>query len=182
LIYWVYRDKSGMGTFHALTPLVMSTLVDRTKQGAKQAMRSEAGFTLLELLVAITILAIGLIATVNMQTTAIQGNSFAYRTTSASAVARAAMDELISRPGSDPFFDVALAAGTPYDLDPQTVATTLTVQNLTFSATIAITPNAAVNGPSIPNLTQIVLTVTGNDVTSFAPVRTITLTELKRAI
>lgn len=145
-------------------------------------MRSEAGFTLLELLVAVTILAIGLIATVNMQTTAIQGNSFAYRTTSASAVARAAMDELISRPGSDVFFNTALAAGSAYDLDPQTVATTLTVQNLTFSATIAVTPNAVVNGSSIPDLTRIALTVIGNDVTTFAPVRRITLTELKRAL
>lgn len=163
-------------------PLVMGTHLDRAEQEAKQAMRSEAGFTLLELLVAVTILAVGLIATVSMQATAIQGNSFAYRTTSASSVARAAMDELISRPGSHVFFDTTLPAGSPHDLDLQTTATTLTVQGLVFSATIAVTPNAVVNGSSIPNLTQITLTVTGNDVTTFAPVRRITLTELKRAL
>ncbi len=138
-------------------------------------MRSEAGFTLLELLVAITILAVGLIATVSMQTTAIRGNSFAQRTTSASAVARAAMDELISRPGSDVFFNTVQLAGSTHDLDLQTVATSQTVQGIVFSATIAVTPNATVNGSPITNLTQIDLTVTGLD-------RTITLTELKRAI
>ena len=137
-------------------------------------MRSEAGFTLIEMVVAMLILALGLIATVNMQTTAIRANAFAQRTTSASAVARAAMDELVSRPGSDAFFDTALAAAA-HDLDPQTAAMTQTVQDITYSATVTVTPNATVNAVAVPNLTQIDLTVTGND-------RTITLTELKRAL
>jgi len=139
-----------------------------------QGTRSESGFTLLELLVAVSILAVGLMATVNMLSTAIRANSFAQRTTSASAVARAAMDELISRPGSDPFFDTSQAAAV-HDLDPQSVAQTLTVQNIVFSATITVTPDATVNSVTVPNLTQLDLTVTGND-------RTITISELKRAL
>jgi type IV pilus assembly protein PilV len=142
---------------------------------AQRAMRSESGFTLLELLVAITILAVGLMGTLNMQSTGLRANGFAQRTTSAAAVARAAMDELISRPGSDVFFDTAQAAGTAYDLDQQTAAMTQTVQGIPYAATITVTPNATVNGSAITNLTSITLTVVGSD-------RTVTLTELKRAL
>jgi type IV pilus assembly protein PilV len=138
-------------------------------------MRSEAGFTLLELMVAITILAVGLLATLNMQSTALGANAFAQRTTSAASVARAAMDELISQPGSNAFFDTALPAGTAYDLDLQTAAMTQTVQGVIYSATIQVIPNVVVNGGAVPNLTGIILTVTGAD-------RTITLSELKRAL
>lgn len=137
-------------------------------------MRSEAGFTLLELLIAMTILAMGLIATVNMESIAMQAGGFAQRTTSAAAVARAAMDELISRPGSNAIFQTDVANAV-YDLDPQTAATTQTVQGVTYSATINVTTNATVNGTPIANLTQVALTVVGSD-------RTITLTELKRAL
>jgi type IV pilus assembly protein PilV len=137
-------------------------------------MRSEAGFTLLELLIAMTILAMGLIATVNMESIAMQAGGFAQRTTSAAAVARAAMDELISRPGSNAIFQTDVANAV-YDLDPQTAATTQTVQGVTYSARINVTTNATVNGAPIANLTQVALTVVGAD-------RTITLTELKRAL
>jgi type IV pilus assembly protein PilV len=136
-------------------------------------MRSEAGFTLLELLVAVTILAIGLIATVNMQTTALRADGFAHRTSAVSGVVRAAMDELISRPPADPFFQAA-QLNAPYDLDLQTAAMTQTVQGVTYSATMSVTPNATVNGTPITNLTRIDLTVTGAD-------RTMTVTALKRS-
>ena len=144
------------------------------ERGVPDAVRSEAGFTLLEMLVAITILAIGLMATVNMQTTALRANSFAQRTTSSSAVARAAMDELLSRPGADAIFQTA-QVNAAYDLDLQTAATTQRVQGITYAGTITVTPDATVNGAPITNLTRIDLTVTGSD-------RTITLTELKRAL
>lgn len=144
---------------------------------AKQAMRSEAGFTLLELLVAVTILAFGLIATVSMQTTAIRADSIAQRTSALSGVARAAMDELLSQPGANAIFQTAQTAAA-YDLDPQTLAATVTVQGITYSATITIVPNATVNAVSVPLLTQIGLTV----VESIPPFRSLTLTELKRAV
>ena len=137
-------------------------------------MRSESGFTLLELLIAMTVLAVGLLATVNMQTTAIRANGFAQRTTSAAVVARAAMEEVISRPGSDAVFQTAVV-NAAHDLDRQTAATTQTVQGIIYAATISVTPNASVNGTPIANLTQIALTVVGAD-------RTVILTELKRAL
>jgi len=157
----------------------------KAEKEATQAMRSEAGFTLIELLIAVAILAVGLIGTLSMHSTALQADSFAQRTTSASGVARAAMDELLSRPGSDVLFRTATvnpAPGDTFDLDPQSIATTLAVQGITYSATIQVFPNAVVNGTSITDLTALVLTVVGNDVSSIAPPRTVTLTELKRAL
>lgn len=137
-------------------------------------MKSESGFTLLELLVAITILAIGLMATVTMQATSIRVNGFAQRTTSSSAVARAAMDELTSRPGADAIFQAA-QANMVFDLDLQSAATTRTVQGITYSARLTITPNAVIGGAPVTNLSRIDLTITGAD-------RTVTFTQFKRAV
>jgi len=144
-------------------------------------MRSESGFTLLELLVAMTILAVGLLATVTMQATALQRDGFAQRTTEAAALARGAMDDLMSQPGGGVFFQTPVAApGIAFDLDPNTAATTQTIQGATYSATVVVTPNASVSvggaAPvSILNLTQVILTVTGGG-------RTATVTEFKRAV
>jgi type IV pilus assembly protein PilV len=143
--------------------------------------RSESGFSLIELLIAMTILAVGLLATVTMQATALQRDGFAQRTTEAAALSRGAMDDLMSRPGGDVFFQTAVAApGIAFDLDPNTAALTQTIQGATYSATVIVTPNASVSvGGAAPvsvlNLTQVVLTVTGVG-------RTATLTEFKRAV
>ena len=144
-------------------------------------MRSESGFTLLELLVAMSILAVGLLATVNMQVTSLQRNGFAQRTTVVTALARGAMDDIMSRPGGGVFFQTpAPAPGTTFDLDPNTAAMTQTIQGATYSATVIVTPNASVSvggiAPvSVTNLTQVILTVTGGG-------RTATVTEFKRAV
>jgi type IV pilus assembly protein PilV len=143
--------------------------------------RSESGFSLIELLIAMTILAVGLLATVTMQATALQRDGFAQRTTEAAALARGAMDDLMSRPGGDVFFQTAVAApGIAFDLDPNTVALTQTIQGAMYSATVVVTPNASVSvGGAAPvsvlNLTQVILTVIGGG-------RTATVTEFKRAV
>jgi type IV pilus assembly protein PilV len=143
--------------------------------------RSESGFSLIELLIAMSILAVGLLATVTMQATALQRDGLAQRTTEVAALARGAMDDLMSRPGGDVFFQTAVAApGIVFDLDPNTAATTQTIQGATYSATVVVTPNASVSvGGAAPvsvlNLTQVILTVTGGG-------RTATVTEFKRAV
>ena len=144
--------------------------------------RSESGFSLIELLIAMSILAVGLLATVTMQATALQIDGFAQRTTEAAALSRGAMDDLMSRPGGDAFFQTAVAApGIAFDLDPNTAALTQTIQGATYSATVVVTPNAAVlvgglpPAVSVSNLTQVILTVTGGG-------RTATVTEFKRAV
>jgi type IV pilus assembly protein PilV len=61
----------------------------------------EDGFTLVEVLVAISILAFGLLAVASMQLAAIQANSFAIETTEALNVAQDKMEELIALPFND---------------------------------------------------------------------------------
>ena len=142
------------------------------KRDRYTTIESESGFTLLEMMVAITILAVGLIATVRMQGTALTANAFAQRTTVATGVARGAMEDLMSRRGDSPIFQAA--AAIPFDLDPDTAALTRNVQGVTYTAAVVITPGAVVNGAAITDLTQINLTVTGAD-------RIVALTEYKRA-
>lgn len=55
------------------------------------------GFTLIELMVALTILTIGLLAMAKMQMSSIQGNAFGGRMTTAVALGQDQMEELINR-------------------------------------------------------------------------------------
>ncbi|RLB91588.1 MAG: hypothetical protein DRH10_01525 [Deltaproteobacteria bacterium] len=55
---------------------------------------SSAGFTLLEVLIAMFILAFGLLAIAQMQVTAIRGNAFSNRTTTALTLAQDKIEEL----------------------------------------------------------------------------------------
>lgn len=90
--------------------------------------RNEAGFSLVEMLVALTIFAIGLLATAGMQMSALQSNAGSYRLTSINAVASGVMEEILTWSSDDPRLkDVA---GNPHawdfdrsdiDIDPVTI-------------------------------------------------------------
>ena len=58
----------------------------------------EKGFSLIEILIAITVFAIGILAVGKMQITSIKGNSFANELTSATILAQDKTEELISLP------------------------------------------------------------------------------------
>ena len=85
------------------------------------ALKSENGFTLVEVLIALTIFAIGLLALASMQISAIQGNSTSQRVTAATTLAEGAMEWLQSLPSNDTLFDTpktnVAVAGSPFDLD-----------------------------------------------------------------
>ncbi|MCD6198997.1 MAG: prepilin-type N-terminal cleavage/methylation domain-containing protein [Deltaproteobacteria bacterium] len=77
----------------------------------------QRGFSLIEILIAITVFAIGILAVGNMQITAIKGNSFANDLTEAVTLAQSKMEELISLNYNDPLLDDGDLDGTNQDLD-----------------------------------------------------------------
>jgi len=63
---------------------------------------NEKGFSLIEILIAITVFAIGILAVGGMQIAAIKGNSFANDLTKATTLAQDRMEELIGLSYTDP--------------------------------------------------------------------------------
>jgi prepilin-type N-terminal cleavage/methylation domain-containing protein len=143
-----------------------------------QQRQTENGFTLLEVLVAAAIFAIGLLAVASMQSNAITGNSFSQRHSVATAVAQGALESLMSLDKSNAIFNPpGVAANTPLDLDPQTAATTLTVNGGTYSATFRTQPNTPVT-----SVTTVTVTITGPGTPPGNPPPGLVVTNFKRTI
>jgi type IV pilus assembly protein PilV len=115
----------------------------------------QRGFSLLELLIAVTLLAVGMLAVASMQGTAIGANTIANRYTTLATLAQQTMEDI----GSWSREDIRLRTNLPnvdYDLDPATDGTLLVIPGMgTFRATYSITPNS-IN----PGVTRIDVTVT----------------------
>jgi len=77
----------------------------------------EKGFSLIEILIAITVFAIGILAVGNMQITAIKGNSFANDLTKATTLAQDRMEKLIGLSYTDTLNFDNDGDGTNQDLD-----------------------------------------------------------------
>ena len=67
----------------------------------QRAPARQDGFTMIEILVAISILAVGLLALAAMQTSAIRGNGFAMRYTAGVALAQDAIENYMTLPYAD---------------------------------------------------------------------------------
>ncbi|MCP4669499.1 MAG: prepilin-type N-terminal cleavage/methylation domain-containing protein [Deltaproteobacteria bacterium] len=67
----------------------------------KSILHNQTGFSLLEILVAVTILTIGLMATAKMQITAIRGNYISGKTTGALHLAEQKMEDLLGMAWND---------------------------------------------------------------------------------
>jgi len=96
------------------------------------------GFTILEVMIAISILAIGLLAVFSSQNMAIQGNNRANRLTEAMTLAQDKVEELLALP-----FANVNATGSPVN-DPGGYTITWTVNNGPITNTLLI--NVTVTG------------------------------------
>jgi type IV pilus assembly protein PilV len=77
----------------------------QTDQHSKRRTR-EAGFTLLEIIIAISILTFGILAVASMQSAAIRGNQLGYRLTEGSTLAQDRLEFLLSKPYNDPLLTI----------------------------------------------------------------------------
>lgn len=107
--------------------------------------KAEQGFTVLELLVAVTILTVGLLGLASMLASGVGGNRFSHMVAVEGSIATSVMEEIVSRDATDAIFS-ANVTGAAYDLDPGTAATTRVVQGRTYSATYSILSASPVAG------------------------------------
>ena len=89
------------------------------KQRRRERHGGEAGFTILEVLVAVSILTIGLLAVASMQTAAIHGNDTAYRVTEGATWAQNRLEALIALPPNDPLLDNGTGKADPTPPTPE---------------------------------------------------------------
>lgn len=121
----------------------------------------EKGFSLVELLIAISLMAIGLLAAAGMQVTAINSNSFANRLSVATTLAHGVMEDILAREYNSTFFgsgaipNTVVAADAVYDLAPSDAAVTDIVipGTGTLTARYWITRNNPVVGVSLVTVT-----------------------------
>ena len=128
-----------------------------------QRPRNQKGFTLLELLIAISFLAISLLAVAGLQTTAIHSNSIANRLSAATSIAQQIMEELTARRIDDPILNSTNTnINYNFNLNPMTTPVySITVPNAgTYSATYSTSPN----NPTV-GVTRLDIVVTGDAVT-----------------
>jgi type IV pilus assembly protein PilV len=78
-----------------------------TKQTGIKTIQKDQGFTLIEVLIAISIFAVGLLAVATMQLSAIRVNSTAGQITTRMTWAQDKIEELMALPYSDPWLEVA---------------------------------------------------------------------------
>lgn len=73
----------------------------------------EAGFTLLEVIIAISILSVGLLAVASMQTAAIRGNNNAYRITEGATWAQDRLEYLMAQSYDDSLLSIGTGKADP---------------------------------------------------------------------
>lgn len=98
------------------------------------------GFTLLEVIIAISILTFGLLAVATMQTTAIRGNYNANRITEATTVGQDRLEELLGLPyGHGDLSDPAGGGATNHPNPPTPTATVGYTINYTVESDVPVT-------------------------------------------
>ena len=123
---------------------------------------SEAGFSLIEVLIAITIFVFGLLVIANLQISSIINSSGSNTRTVATSIANGVMEEIMARSELDPSFkttasgDWLFADGTTTDLALDGAGEYTATWNITTNSPIAnvATITVMVNGPSTRTVTM----------------------------
>ncbi len=110
---------------------------------------AQSGFSLIELLVAITILAIGLLGLADLQITAVKANSQSQTMVTAASIAQGILEEVAAMDSADPLFNAAVDDGV-WDTSP------VSVQG---GGSYNITYDVVTNYQGVTNLCQIIITV-----------------------
>jgi len=138
-----------------------------------QLLKNRQGFTLVELLVAMTLLTVGLLSVASMQTVALNNGSISYKISAASYLAREAMDDIAS-------WDIANVKLNTDATDAvylnQKGGQTFTVVG---GGTFTITYTTSTSTPAV-GTTRIEVKVT--DAGSGKAVRDVTITSFKRVV
>lgn len=120
---------------------------------------NQQGFTLLELLIAISIFAIGLLSIAGMQITAIRTNSSANTLTAGSALAAGILEEILAWPADETKVkNLSTDIAWDFDATASTAYTKFINGSGQYTATYSVTPNY--NGNA--DLSRITVVVTGN--------------------
>lgn len=106
---------------------------------------NQKGFSLVEILIAMAIFAVGLLALAGMQITAIQGNTFSGTTTDGITLAQDRLEQLMTLTYSSltpPGDDLAAGAHPP---GTQEIGGTEQIQGITYTITWNVTDNSPID-------------------------------------
>ena len=115
----------------------------------------DAGFTLLEVIIAISILTVGLLAVGSMQTAAIHGNDTAYHVTEGATWAQNRIEALIALPYNDPLLDNGIDKADPTPPTPDGYSITYDVSDGPVENTKLITVIATEQGRGVTKVRQL---------------------------
>ncbi len=144
----------------------------------KRLSGNQDGFTMVEMLIAILLMTVGLLAVLTMQDVAINANSISMKLTVGTSLAQEALEDILSW-NPDTHADLKTStANAVYDLDPNSsAATTISVPgagnySATYTTTVGPDPSGVPDG-----VTMVVVTVTET-----GSGRTIKVTGFKRTV
>jgi type IV pilus assembly protein PilV len=137
-----------------------------TKKTMIEKLQKDQGFTLIEVLIAITIFAIGLLAVAAMQTSAITVNSTAGQITTRMTWAQDKIEELMALPYSDPLLEDLGDPPSGTDSAGNLHQETISEGSVNYTILWTVTDGSTDPGTPIPGTKRITVTVSGKGKTT----------------